>query len=112
MRSFFYGWRRKTGCVALLFASLSMFAWVRSLVTQDGVLIRTDTDTAYYVQTKPHLIHWYRMVAAGTKWGIMDNDIEVTLPFWYFTIPLTLLSAILILWPPPKPATVRHNVKA
>lgn len=89
-----------------------MFAWVRSLVMQDGVLIRTDTDTAYYVQTKPHLIHWYRMVAAGTKWGIMDNDIEVTLPFWYFTIPLTLLSALLIFWPSRKSAIISHDAKA
>jgi hypothetical protein len=102
MHEFFRGWRRKTGCVILVVACFLMIGWIRSLVWRDSTIIRTDSDTAYHLFTTPHRLHCERMVWVGSSWGIMDDDLDVTLSFWYFAVSLTLLSAHLILWQPCK----------
>ena len=64
----------------------------------DSVLIWTDFDTAYALSSSPHQAHLTRMFMAGTKLAVMDDDIELTVSYWYFAVPLTLLSACLLLW--------------
>lgn len=109
MSSFFHGWRRKAGCVTLVMALIVMTAWIRSLVVTDSVLIWTDTDTAYAVSTTPHQLHLTRMFMVGTKLGIIDDDIEWTVSCWWFAIPLTLLSACLLLWKPGRRVTLQKE---
>lgn len=45
----------------------------------------------------------------GSSLGIMDDDLNVTLSVWYFAIPLTLLSAFLLLWKPQKQVIALHD---
>lgn len=100
MREFFRSWRRKTGVLALVIACFLMAGWIRSLVWKDSLVIWTDRYTAYHLHTTPHLMNCERMVQVGSSLGIMDDDLDVTVSFWYFAVPQTLLSAYLVLWQP------------
>ena len=39
MGDFFYGWRRKTGCISLVLACVFLGAWVRSYSVTDAIII-------------------------------------------------------------------------
>jgi hypothetical protein len=112
MREFFKGWRRKAGCVALVMAVALAGIWVRGLVAPKSVKIQVG-----------HRIHWLTTIDGRLIWesadkvhgmGLLEEESSLTaLPnkrrriinLRTTILPMTLLSAYLILWKPrTKPA--------
>jgi hypothetical protein len=117
MREFFRGWRRKLGCVTLGFACLLVFGWIRSGIVEDVfswkgyarelAIVSFDSSLGLCVWDIPSrdaLIGWRTEPLNRSKrdaWvGVPGAPFNVgSLPYWVITIPLTLLSAVLLLWP-------------
>jgi hypothetical protein len=145
MREFFRDWRRKLGCVMLVFACGLMGMWVRSFQRRD-CFVASIWDFHYQwksfggvtliERTTPDSIlpnwHWsqsevpdewcldafLQSVTADWKWrefhfrsGIIrlqggPNEFwYLIMPYWSLTLPVTLLSAWLLLSKPPQPIT-------
>jgi hypothetical protein len=104
MREFFKGWRRKTGVVTLMLACVFMACWVRSQTTYD-VLSVCDCSVLSY--SGDFCFDYYaRPNSHPTKWesGAISRDMEfVGVPYSFVVLPLTLLSAYLLLSKPRKP---------
>ncbi len=133
MWSFVHGWRRKAGIVTLVMALAFMAAWVRSLNSAEKIDVHFGRSNLVFLSGCGRFValHGYLCdvvfediegsrsirfvlrVAQGTSgysWSSWPAD-EVSLsgnrtlvPYWSVTIPLTLLSAYLILLKPSKPA--------
>lgn len=123
MREFFSGWRRKVGCGALVMALVLMGGWIRSRVVQDQIILGANKRCHVVVSSRGYL-RWFAIddesppflswrsgvytdisngkfllatwrgtavvhVYAGRDWIV---------PYAFVAIPLTLLSAYLILW--------------
>jgi hypothetical protein len=118
MREFFKGWRRKVGCVTLVVSLLLAGCWIRSFVIRDVVCIPRKYALQIFSSSQGE-ISWNRHDAASTlkfswksepidrrtarrKAGFRFNASIWSTPYWPFTVPLTLLSAYLILWNPLK----------
>lgn len=113
MHTFFYGWRRKAGCVTLFVACVAMGLWLRSLFIEDTVIffdgfghqtLNSLNGSLYWDSQMewtfdPGSLTWFtlelrnsEMLAASmTTW----NE-SFLIPDWSIVIPLTLLSAYLI----------------
>lgn len=114
MLQFWHGWRRKVGCVALVMALPASCLWVRSLIAPDSVefLIAGQQHTFVIADG---LIFWHRHHGLYTAvrdpdrlrmlvdWLISESTKPrfsgCVIPIWMIVWPLTLLSAILLLWP-------------
>lgn len=127
MREFFKGWRRKAGCVTLALACFLMGGWNRSLVTSDTFIFGDG-----FVTLSKGSIEWMRLVhedntpietpktdapaevtiaviSGGVKIGNPNlKVISYTIPYWSLTIPMTVLSAYLLLWKPRKRTAAEH----
>ena len=98
MRDFFHGWRRKTGCAVLIVACGFMGLWIRNFHEPDYF--------TYTQDSRHYAIH----LASGTVvWSEFTPDRCGPIDIWSkefhysrYVIPLTLLSAYLILWRPKK----------
>jgi hypothetical protein len=141
MWAFFYGWRRKAGCVTLLMALALMAGWIRSLSIGDGAVVQFPHLTHVLSSTGGHF-SWMRHAGnfptsdriTHLQWPVEQkvihpfifaeidwqrrfrwNGFEMgeghligiplmtwTIPYWSLAIPLTLLSAYLILGKPRK----------
>jgi hypothetical protein len=126
MSEFFKGWRRKTGCVALVMACVLMGMWVRSryLVDELSALMPLDVNN-YTLMSYSDCIHmtvwkqagltpvegwrWKserldapRSVTIIDSWAVelLEDGLLWQIPYWFLVMPLTLLSAYLILWKP------------
>ena len=111
MHEFFKGWRRKAGGVLLVLTCVLEVGWVRSFVVQDTVLIRN-----YCVGSDRGWIWWLEMPYMDQwKWDSQTIDSDwndetginwvfgnqnCAIRYWSLVIPLTLLSAYLIVWKP------------
>lgn len=119
MKDFFHGWRRKGGVVTLVMASILMAVWIRSGVVIDAVKFSPPPyDSIHYLTSAGGSVQWMRREFAGgriaTFWyterlasrpdmnlNVDDNiGIAWTISYRSIVIPLTLLSAYLILWKP------------
>jgi hypothetical protein len=124
MHTFFHGWRRKAGVVALVMALALMGGWIRSYALLDDVSFSTPWRSHCIVSASGKLSwvagyeeHW--PLAWVTVSRIDDDgglealyfgepsifDSRWIVSYWIPTIPLTLLSAYLILWKPRKRAS-------
>lgn len=106
MHTFFHGWRRKAGVVILVMAGPFVAGWVygRSLApnTEGGIGVNVEfkpvgiviecTEFGYASQSPESYTSHLRILA------------ELFVPYWAIAVPLTLLSAWLILWKPRKRA--------
>ncbi len=130
MREFFHGWRRKAGCVTLVLALVFMGAWLRSYIVEDRLAFTTG-DFRHAISSFQGRVGWDRWldsppsvgVAWSSEWRNLNMPIRArpthfkarpgsilgklqfesrAVPYWPFAIPLTLLSAYLILWKPRK----------
>ena len=124
MREFFKGWRRKAGLVTLAMACVLMLGWMRSRMVYDQC-IWADSNHKNVVYSLNGEFGWLRWstnrsqqmsfgsVPMGSedeaKWRMLHDMIRVmhearewTCPYWCLAIPLTLLSAWLILGKPRK----------
>ena len=129
MREFFKGWRRKAGCVALAMACLVMGMWIRSTVVADIGYLDTAGERRMAVSLYGHLRLYLfrdqvvdpyytgpRFWADSVKrsdpaiYGLVGigEDKIADAPYWSATIPLTFLSAYLLLWKPRKRTGAEH----
>lgn len=111
---FFDGWRRKTGCVTLMMALLLMALWVRSDLLVDHVFVRGNVfssnggclvwDWQSWGLPEANITAWQTDKASpfDEDWYVGRNGVRF--PYWAVVVPLTILSADLILR---KPATAK-----
>lgn len=132
MGEFFKGWRRKTGLVTLVLACALMAEWVRSRSVEDNLCVRLDDDTVELLTSSRfgltrtrivepegdqiHVRFFFQNQLPGDwntsrPWFIEqlrglpgpDNTFFVWhAPHWTIILPLTLLSACLLLSKPRK----------
>jgi hypothetical protein len=126
MRAFFRGWPRKTGCVVLVLAIAVAIAWARAFVRYDVVyfslghrqyqIISTEAGVALTSWDYSHPATQWRILDAaqfddggtGLLLSYVESDFDglnvshSELPHWQLLLPLTLISAFLILWKPRK----------
>ncbi len=128
MRDFFHGWRPKTACLLLGLAIVLMGAWLRSLVVRDVVKFSPSPhETVHYFVSADGSFRWTRRDIIGgypasswrsdnleslPQWNLSaEGDLQRTwtIRYWSVAIPLTLLSAYLILWKPQNAKPVTGN---
>ena len=90
MGDFFHGWRRKVGCVTLVMACALALHWAGSYST-------VNLPEDYYPDLESHHGNIEYTIFVGTR-----REVVWTIPYASVTIPLTLISAYLILWKPHK----------
>ncbi len=135
MGEFFRGWRRKAGLVTLAMALLLMAGWLRSYVIQDVLSINENRTLRLIVSFNGHFnsfnghLNWERLTPSVflptssmpvVRWrsfpfnnpAVWRNSRALlwTVPYWAFVLPLTLLSAWLILIKP-RPAKAAKESK-
>ena len=93
MGDFFKGWRRKAGVVTLAMAMLLTDAWIRSISTRDSVGFRL-FGKWNVAASEEQSLQWGAEVPSTILWNVW------TVPYWSIVLPLTLLSAWLILAKP------------
>ncbi|HEY4258606.1 MAG TPA: hypothetical protein VGM98_00540 [Schlesneria sp.] len=108
MHEFFRGWRRKAGIVTLVTAGVMFVVWMRSLTTYDAIHCKLpwvssssedrEYDSDILASFDGMLLN--RRVFSAPE-GFRDEDIWA-IPHWSIVLPLTLLSAYLLLWKPRK----------
>ncbi|MDB5347163.1 MAG: hypothetical protein JWP89_5540 [Schlesneria sp.] len=125
MREFFYGWRRKVGCLTLLMAMGLMGLWMRSRAMVEMILVRAGTrvHVALLIPGRvtwvshradtPGEDEWLQMPTAGMTtldFEQIETDcrqdlahskqgyLELRMNLLAAIVPLTLLSAYLLLW--------------
>jgi hypothetical protein len=125
MREFFRGWRRKVGCVMLAVACGLVGMWLRSSIVSDEwfyvlgeqqyLLLSSDghvSSSSWSVNTRdrhfgvtsiPKSDPLFLWKTIGIQ-GAAHRSEHWTRGYWQLAIPLTLLSAYLILWKPRKRA--------
>ena len=115
MGEFFKGWRRKAGLVTLVMVCLLTAWWMRSYVRVDVLLIQksqryhnlgSHRGHLYWIsprRTAPDAISWH---SGDTEYarGLRNDQVlpDTAIPYWSLVLPLTLLSAWLILVKPRK----------
>jgi hypothetical protein len=129
MQAFFRGWRRKGGCVALVMALSVVGIWCRSTVIDDRIIFAIagrrftlcswDGRIFSSSLTGPEWFDWrwttsvndrehfrqqetrfFEQLASLPIWE--NGRLALTFHYWILVLPLTLLSAYLILWKPRK----------
>ena len=106
MGELFKGWRRKAGLVMLALAMLLMVGWMRSAVIQDLLRISHVDFESFNgciswlrldQGTFRHLVGW-RSHPRDVAFSLREFDSSCwRVPYWSLVLPLTLLSAWLIL---------------
>jgi len=119
MSSFFHGWRRKIGCVTLVMAAAVTCAWTRSDVIADFLIVDFGT-VGYRIRSLDGLlkfihcshpvedpcVHWGYCPVSKLLPGRQSDQIRIvafSFPHFVFAVPLTLLSAYLLLCPGKRP---------
>ena len=126
MHIFLHGWRRKAGVVSLVVACVSMGIWFRSTFKGDYLRQERGSISHVFISADGELksLSWKSSgqlkgndISLGLSPGFLSKSYTTTvnelttsnvsfrefhLPYWSITIPLTLLSAYLILWKPRK----------
>ena len=119
MKEFFHGWRRKTGIITLVMACLFATVWVRSLFIEDVVIFldgfRHHTlislsgnvywDSEAESTFDPGRFTWFTYdLRNPTMLASSLESVEEAfrIPYWSITVPLTVLSAYLLLSKPRK----------
>ncbi len=103
MSTFFHGWRRKAGCVALVMACMFAALWLKNLFGPAlPYRLQIDCDQRGFrvaIQEVVFTASTTGTVVVLKRTDTWFNRLVVPLPYWSITIPLTPLSAYLILWP-------------
>jgi hypothetical protein len=126
MWSFFHGWRRKAGVATLVMACLSGGIWFRSTFKGDYLRRERGAISDVFISANGELkcLSWKSSgrlrgndISLGISPGFLSKGYNATadelgtsnvpfhefrLQYWSIAIPLTLLSAYLILWKPRK----------
>lgn len=106
MRDFLHGWRRKVGCVALMMACVFAAGWMRSRLLEDEIALPSvaiiGPTTRWIISTDNTIQYWELPDEMYTSLSPVESAMVFSIPYTYITIPLTILSACLILWKPRK----------
>lgn len=128
MPEFFKGWRREAGCVTLVTACVFVGMWVRSVYVGDllsfpafgtdfevissnghvdwqGMLqFTTPIQTSWKSDSPQNVLESHRFEVLihrlGRSTGTLLEHEEGSIPYWSVTLPLTFLSAWLLLRKP------------
>ena len=130
MREFFRGWRRKIGVVTLVLACVFMAGWVRSYVTEDMLSLPVKDPSLSWLTSTEGIIVWMTIsepnrnpeaaevsveqnteddilvatAVVNSFGGYITSAMTITsfwfIPYWSLVLPLTLLSAWLLLSKP------------
>ncbi len=96
MGEFFRGWRRKTGLITLAMAFALFILWMRSYVVRDQINLMYYRDDVYSLRSDKAAIRIvYRSPIAMDS--MIDEEETFIYPYWSLVLPLTALSAWLIL---------------
>ena len=125
MGEFFKGWRRKVGCITLVFTILAATAWFRSYVLFDGLYFGIGK-TQHALNLMSGTLYWSRwyesaprncwesndllvnmpqlasQIQTQTPDSTMVGGIDVRFPCHVMVLGMTALSAYLLLWKPRK----------
>lgn len=107
MLSFSRGWKRKVGCVTLLVACLFAAIWMKSLSEFSVSAFGSDVFISYGGR-----IQWIRKTSHWIDDGRPNPYSEmqtIAVPFASIVVPLTLLSAWLLLSKPPRVETTEQT---
>jgi len=107
MGDFFHGWRQKAGCIALVMACASMAGWVRSLYCPWSYRIN-HAERVYWLELRDGIFNAFQFRPEQMERPVsmlIDYEAEhrITIAFSAWAQTLTLLSAILLLWPGKRP---------
>jgi RNase P/RNase MRP subunit p29 len=120
MPIYFHGWRRKLGVLTLVLACIFIGGWLRGLCAHDlidtgryirgrhGIVIDSNGNSLKIMTRSGEAICLDHTGAINTI-NMDTSDVHVflagivTVPYWSIVIPLTLLSAYLLLSKPRKP---------
>ena len=125
MGEFFKGWRRKAGLVTLAMALLLTVAWMRSRFTYDAIAFDIGSQQQLIISIEDSITWWSFpdeiddgnwVSISPSEWTEAADDFaevqaklgfrEWIVPVWCMVLPLTLLSAWLIL------GKTRHSPKS
>ena len=116
MGEYFRGWKRKVGCVTLLMACALMLGWVLGLISETW-LDKLFANNTQYVQYRLALtpegfqFHKHQGYTPANGKPVDRDPVVIIIPLAPFAIPLTLLSAWLLLSKPrSKPAATQSVV--
>ena len=104
MGDFFHGWRRKAGCITLLVACIFGTGWVRSFHINDQFPFPSQNHTTFllFVSKAGRLVGLYVAIVKRGSPNVVSEDTVYDIPYWSIVIPLTLLSAYLLISKPRK----------
>lgn len=110
MHEFFHGWRRKFGVATLVMACVVLGMWIRSYALVDQIFVFGNIlisnsgcmvwDWQGWGGPDANILHFYSDLASPFDEDWYFGADGIRLPYWIIAIPLTLLSAYLILWQP------------
>jgi hypothetical protein len=120
MGEYFKGWRRRLGVVTLVMACVFAAGWVRCSLISEQLQIRISDSTVCAIASGKQSLSWLMYNNAGyshpirfysasppgktyslqTNWPDPNNIHIIRLPYWSIVLPLTLLSAWLLLGKP------------
>lgn len=92
------GRRQQNGLVILVLAMAFMGGWLRSYVNQYDLLLEVRGDESQHLRSHDGAICWVYRVWSRIN-GVREEKL-FSIPYWSITIPLTLLSAYLLLAKP------------
>jgi hypothetical protein len=121
MRAFFHSWRRTAGVATLVMAAVVAGLWLRTNFATDHIQFAA-FQRNYLVVSHSGGLEWHiaplvtnevRRVPWKFGWGSVAKNWGDPVPiltapklqYWMLVLPLTLLSAYLILWKPRKMRT-------
>jgi hypothetical protein len=106
MLEFFKGWRRKFGVLTLLMACVFAAGWVRSLIVADRINFFGAQMLSWHGEIMRCVAVLVRtQIGSQTVTSAQETPIW-TIPYWSIVIPLTLLSAWLLLSNPKRSKSI------
>ncbi len=102
MGEFFKGWRRKAGLVTLAMALLLTVAWMRSCVTSDVIISHSQMPSTSFESCDGGLCCFQWTDTSTAAQHRTSRQTLYFIPYWSLVLPLTLLSAWLLLVKPRK----------
>ena len=107
MREFFRGWRRKAGCVTLVMAVALACLWVRGVVAPKSVKFQVGhrihcltTINGRLIWESADKVHGMSLLEEESNLTVLPNERRGIIQLRTTILPMTLLSAYLILWKP------------
>lgn len=102
MGEFFHGWRRKAGCVALVMAFGLALDMCGSYNRKHRRVFVGYVRESTWLETNGGMVELWRFHHEPKEANGFVNTLVGAIPYWWLILPLTLLSACLILRKPRK----------